>query len=195
MAASILFMSVSLDGYVAGPNDGPDNPGGDGFTLHDWGVSAEGDHEAAGVAGRMNAEYDATGAVLAGRRTAEQAGYWGGDHHGRGVPIFVLSHQPPTDPVVAGYPLVRFVTDGIVSAMTQARAAAGGRDVMVHGGAGTVRQALEAGVLDEIQIHQVPVLFGGGVRLFDALPAKIDLDIVRVIDSPQATHLRYRVRK
>ena len=79
--------------------------------------------------------------------------------------------------------------------MTQAKAAAGGRDVMFHGGAETVRQALEAGVLDEIQLHQVPVLFGGGVRLFDALPTKIDLDVVRVIDSPQATHLRYRVRK
>jgi len=195
MSSSVLFMSISLDGYVAGPNDSPTNPGGDGFTLHDWGITSEGQHRTDGVAGRMNAEYDATGAVLTGRRTAEQASYWGGNHHGQGVPIFVLTHQPPTDPTVAGYPLVSFVTDGIVSAMAQAKAAAGSHDVLVHGGAATVRRALEAGVLDELQLHQVPVLLGGGRRLFDVLPSRVELDIVRVIDTPQATHLRYRVRR
>ena len=108
---------------------------------------------------------NATGAVLAGRRTVEQVDHWGGDHHG--VPIFVPSHRPP-GPSVANYPLVTYVTDGIDSAMAQAKAAAGDRNVLVHG-AYTAQRALEAGVLDELQIHQIPVLFGGGRRLFDVL--------------------------
>ena len=131
-----------------------------------------------------------TGAVLAGRNTVEQAGHWGGDHHD-GVPIFVPSHRPP-GPSVANYPLVTYVTDGIASAMTQAKAAAGDRDVMVHG-AYTAQRALEAGVLDELQLDLIPVLFGGGRRLFDVLPSRIELEIVRVIDTPEATHIRYRV--
>ena len=134
---------------------------------------------------------NATGAVLVGRRTAEQVDHWGGDHHGRGVPIFVPSHRPP-GPSVANYPLVRYVTDGIASAMAQAKAAAGDRNVMVHG-AYTAQRALEAGVLDQLVIHQIPVLFGGGRRLFEVLPSRVELEIVRVIDTPEATHIRYRV--
>jgi dihydrofolate reductase len=129
--------------------------------------------------------------VLVGRRTAEQAGHYGGDHHG--VPIFVVSHRPP-GPSVANYPLVTYVTDGIEGAMAQAKAAAGDRNVMVHG-ADTARRALEAGVLDEVQIHQIPVLLGGGRRLFDVLTSHVELEIVRVIDTPEATHIRYRVRR
>ena len=137
------------------------------------------------------AEYEATGAVLVGRRTAEQADHYRGDHHG--VPIFVVSHRAP-DPSVANYPSVTYVTDGIASAMAQAKAAAGERDVLVHG-ADMAQQALAAGLLDEVQIHQIPVLLGGGRRQFDVLPARIELEIVRVIDTPDATHLRYRVRR
>ena len=133
----------------------------------------------------------ATGAVLVGRRTAEQVDHYKGDHHG--VPIFVLSHRPPPPPV-ADYPLVTYVTDGITSAMAQAKAAARDRDVLVHGG-NAAQQALEAGVLDEIQIDQIPVLLGAGRRLFDTLPSRIELEIVQVIDTPQATHIRYRVRR
>ena len=129
------------------------------------------------------AEGRATGAVLSGLNTVEQVDHWGGDHHD-GVPIFVPSHRPP-GPSVAKYPLVTYVTDGIVSAMTQAKAAAGDRNVLVHG-AYTAQSALEAGVLDELQIHEVPVLFGGGRRLFDVLPARIELEIIRVIDTPEA---------
>ncbi|MFI7470180.1 dihydrofolate reductase family protein [Nonomuraea sp. NPDC049646] len=88
-----------------------------------------------------------------------------------------------------------YVNDGIASAMAQAKAAAGGRDVQVRGGAYTVRQALEAGVLDEVQIHHIPVLLGAGHRLFDVLPSEIELEIVQVIDTPEATHIRYRVRR
>jgi dihydrofolate reductase len=193
MSVSVLYMSMSLDGYIAGPNDEPDNPGGDGFMrLHDWFATADGEIvRPSGAAGQLWDEWNTTGAVLAGRRTVEQVDHWGGDHHG--VPIFVPSHRPP-GPSVAKYPLVRYVTDGIESAMAQAKAAAGDRNVMVHG-AYTAQRALEAGVLDELQIHQIPVLFGGGRRLFDVLPSRVELEIVRVIDTPSATHIRYRVRR
>jgi dihydrofolate reductase len=193
VSASVLYMSMSLDGYIAGANDGPGNPGGDGFMrLHDWLATTDGESgRPPGPAGDLFDEMTATGAVLVGRRTAEQADHYKGDHHG--VPIFVLSHRP-APPSVASYPLVTYVTDGIENAMAQAKAAAGGRDVMVHG-ADTVARALEAGVLDEMQIHQIPVLFGGGRRLFEALPSRVELEIVRVIDTPEATHIRYRIRR
>lgn len=194
VSRSVLYMSMSLDGYIAGPHDGPDNPGGDGFMrLHDWfgfaaepGPGAAADHE---WGRHFLDEANATGAVLSGRNTVEQVDHWGGDHHG--VPIFVVSHRPP-GPSASQYPLVTYVSDGITSAMAQAKAAAGDRDVLVHG-ATTAQTALAEGVLDEIQIHQVPVLFGGGRRQFDVLPARTELEIVRVIDTPAATHIRYRV--
>jgi len=192
MSQSVLYMSMSLDGYIAGPNDGPGNPGGDGFTLHEWFTTPGGEFfRPSGPAGQLIDEINATGAVLAGRRTVEQVDHWKGDHHG--APIFVPSHRPP-GPSVANYPLVTYVTDGIESAMAQAKAAAGDRNVLVHG-AYTAQQALEAGVLDELQIHQIPVLFGAGRRLFDVLPSRVELEIVRVIDTPEATHIRYRVRR
>jgi dihydrofolate reductase len=193
MSVSVLYMSMSLDGYIAGPNDGPANPGGGGFMrLHEWFVTADGEFfRPSGPAGDLVDEWNATGAVVAGRRLVEQVDHWKGDHHG--VPIFVPSHRPPPA-AAAAYPMVTYVTDGIESAMAQAKAAAGDRDVMVHG-AYTAQRALEAGVLDELQIHQIPVLFGGGRRLFDVLPARVELEIMRVIDTPEATHIRYRVRR
>ena len=192
MSASVLFMSMSLDGYIAGPNDGPDNPGGDGFgRLHDWLETPEGSDGPSGAAGAMYAEMEATGAVLAGRRTVEQVDHYKGHHHG--VPIVVVSHRP-APPSVADYPLVTYVTDGIVAAMAQAKAAAGDGDVLVHG-AVTAQEALAAGVLDELQIHLVPVLLGDGLRLFDVLPSRVELEVVRVVDTPEATHIRYRVRR
>jgi dihydrofolate reductase len=192
--ASVLYMSMSLDGYIAGPNDEPSNPGGDGFDrLHEWYFTPDGEFvpRQSGPAGEFWDEINATGAVLVGRRTVEQVDHWGGDAHG--VPIFVPSHRAP-GPSVANYPLVRYVNDGIESAMAQAKAAAGDRNVLVHG-AYTAQRALEAGVLDELQIHQIPVLFGGGRRLFEVLPSHVALEIVRVIDTPEATHIRYRVRR
>ena len=199
MPASVLYMSMSVDGYIAGRNDGPGNPGGDDFMrLHEWyGFASDaGPHaetrDTSGAGKHFLDEGRATGAVLAGRNTVEQVDHWGGDHHD-GVRIFVPSHRPP-GPSVAKYPLVTYVTDGIVSAMTQAKAAAGDRDVLVHG-AYTAQSALEAGVLDELQIHQVPVLFGGGRRLFEVLTARVELEIVRVIETSEATHIRYRVRR
>jgi dihydrofolate reductase len=130
--ASVLYMSMSLDGYIAGPDDGPGNPGGDRFMrLHEWFVTPAGEFfRPSGPAGELIDEFNATGAVLAGRRTVEQVDHWGGDHHG--VPVFVPSHRPP-GPSVANYPLVTYVSDGIASAMAQAKAAAGDLNVMVHG--------------------------------------------------------------
>jgi dihydrofolate reductase len=197
MARSVLYMSMSLDGFIAGPHDGPDNPGGDDFMrLHEWygfagepgpGVQSS---DPSGVAQSFIDEVLATGAVLSGRHTVEQVDHWGGDHHD-GVRIFVPSHRPP-GPSVADYPLVTYVSDGIASAMAQAKDAAGERNVLVHG-ATTAQLALAEGVLDELQIHQIPVLFGAGRRLFDLLPERVELEIVRVIDTPVATHIRYRV--
>ncbi|MFC4944608.1 dihydrofolate reductase family protein [Pseudonocardia sp. GCM10023141] len=194
MATSVLYMSMSLDGFIAGPGDEPGNPGGDGFMrLHDWyGFDQDGEiADLDGMGGHFMRETMATGALVAGRRTVEQVDHWSGDAHG--VPIFVPSHRPP-GPSVANHPMVTYVSDGIVSAMAQARSAAGDRDVVVLGGY-TAQQALAAGVLDELQIHQIPVLFGSGRRLFDVLPERVELEIARVIDTPDATHLRYRVRR
>jgi dihydrofolate reductase len=187
-------MSMSLDGYIAGPNDEPGNGLGDGGErLHHWGVTPEGEFfRPPGPAGQLIDEMLATGAVLAGRRTAELAEHWGGDHH-NGVPIFVLSHSPPGESV-SKFPLVTYVTDGIVRAMAQAKDAAGGRNVMVHG-AYTAQRAIEAGVLDELEIHQIPVLLGGGRRLFEVFPSSIELEVARVIDTPAATHIHYVLRR
>jgi dihydrofolate reductase len=188
-------MSMSLDGYIAGPNDHPGNPGGDDFMrLHEWyGFASEAGpttESTSSLGKHFLDEGRMTGAVLAGRNTVEQVDHWGGDHHD-GVPIFVPSHRPP-GPSAARYPSVTYVTDGIASAMAKAKAAAGQRNVLVHG-AYTAQTALRAGVLDELQIHQIPVLFGEGRRLFDVLPARIELQIMRVFDTEEATHIRYRV--
>lgn len=192
MSSSVLLMSVSVDGFIAGPNDQPGNPGGDGFMrLHKWYEQPDGSvGRPEGAAGEIWDELNATGAVLVGRRTAEQVDYYGGEHHG--VPLFVYSRHPAPPEVAAKYPTVTFVSD-IADGMAQAKEAAGDKDVLVHG-AYTAQQALEAGVLDELQLDQVPVLFGHGLRLFDVLPTQIELEVARVIDTPLATHLRYRVR-
>jgi dihydrofolate reductase len=187
MAASVLYMSVSLDGYIAGPDDFLG--GADGERLHKWFEPAGG---LSGPAKELADEIGSAGAVLTGRRTAELMDHWGGDLHG--APIFVPSHRPPGPAARWNYPKVTYVTDGVVSAMEQAKAAAGDRYVYVQGGY-TAQQALAAGVLDEIQVHLIPVLLGGGRRLFDVLPSEVELEIVRVIDTPDATHIRYRVRR
>jgi dihydrofolate reductase len=190
MSSSVLDMSMSVDGYIADPDDflGGDN----GERLHDWFAAGAEADQPSGPASRFEEEWTAAGAVLAGRRTAELMDHWGGDHGG--LPIFVPSHRPPPPAARWGYPLVTYVADGIESAMAQAKAAAGDKNVQVRG-AYVAQRALEAGVLDEIQIHQIPVLLGAGRRLFDVLPSLIELEIVEVIDTPAATHIRYRVRR
>jgi dihydrofolate reductase len=200
MSAAVLYMSMSLDGFIAGPNESVDNGLGDGGErLHEWafagGAADDGSGMPArppGLDGEVYDEMLSTGAVVAGRGTVEPAGYWGGDHHD-GVPIFILSRQQ-SPPEVAQWPLVSFVGD-VETAIARAREAAGEKNVLVHGA--TVAQlALAAGVLDELQIHLVPVLLGQGRRLFDQLgPEHVELEPIAVIDAPGATHLRYRVRR
>jgi dihydrofolate reductase len=199
MSAAVLYMSMSLDGFITGPNDGPGNGLGDnGHRLHDW-VSTSGERSPSGVPGRpsgvngeMFDELMATGAVVTGRRTFELAGGWAGDHH-NGVPIFVLTRQKPTGET-AMWPLVAYVND-VESAMTQAKQAAGQKDVLVHG-ARLAQLALAAGVLDELQIHVIPVLLGQGRRLFDHIGTDhIELELTRIVDAPGVIHLRYRIRR
>jgi dihydrofolate reductase len=194
MAATRLYMSMSVDGFIAGPDDGPaQGLGIDGERLHDWLAERgqAGTARPSGVNGQVFDEFMATGAVVVGRRTFEIARGWNGDHHG--VPIFVLSRREPGSEAAA-WPLVSYVSD-VATAMARGKEAAGDRDVLVHG-ARTAQLALAAGVLDEIEIHQVPVLLGQGRRLFDQLgPEHTELEIVRIIDAPGVTHLRYRVRR
>jgi dihydrofolate reductase len=197
MSSAVLYMSMSLDGFVAGPNEGPDNGLGDGGDrLHEWIFSgAPSDHgglpgHPAGVNGEVVDEMMSTGAVVAGRGTFEPAKGWGGDHHD-GVPIFILSRDRHAAEE-AKWPLVTYVGD-VATAMARAKEAAGERNVLVHG-VGTAQLALAAGVLDELQIHLIPVLLGEGRRLFEHLGADhIELEPIRVLDGPGVTHLRYRV--
>jgi dihydrofolate reductase len=197
VAATVLYMSTSLDGFIAGPNEGPDNGLGDGgLRLHEW-LMTDGDidletiRRSGGGNGKIVDEFMSTGAVVAGRGTFEPAGGWGGDHHD-GVPIFILSrHEPPAE--FAQMPLVTYVND-VKTAMTRAKEAAGDKNVLVHG-AGTAQFALAAGVLDELELHVIPVLFGQGRRLFEGLaPEQIELERTRILEGDAGvTHLHYRV--
>ena len=183
---------MSLDGFVAGPNERPDNGLGDGGErLHEWTGGADFE-QLEGPDREVVDEFMTTGAVLAGRGTFEPAGGWGGDHHD-GVPIFILSRHQPA-PEYAQWPAVTYLAD-LESAVRRAKEAAGERNVLVHG-VGTAQRCLQAGLLDEIQIHLVPVLFGDGRRLFEHLGAEqIELETIRVVRGRDATHLRYRVRR
>jgi dihydrofolate reductase len=197
VSATVLYMSMSLDGFIAGPNEGPGNGLGDGgHRLHEWFMTdADADHKgasgrSAGVNGKVIDEFMSTGAVVAGRGTFEPAGGWGGDHHD-GVPIFVLTRHAP-DREMRQWPLVTYLSD-VRTAMTEAKQAAGDKDVLVHG-AGTAQLALAAGVLDELEIHLVPVLLGQGRRLFDHLgPEHLELERTRILEGEAGvTHLHYR---
>jgi len=194
MAIIRLYMTMSLDWYVTGPQDNPDTPLGiGGFRLFNW-LDRRNDP---GPSGQVYAEALATRAVISGRRTYELAGRWQGDHHD-GVPIFVLTHDVPDDPPPGS---ARYVTD-VHECAAQARAAAGRGEVMVHGAA-AAQALLRAGQLDELELHVVPVLLGQGRRLFDNLPAEhIEIELVRRLTTPQlddltqrVTHLRYRIRR
>ena len=200
MSKVVIDMSMSLDGFVAGPHDGKAHPLGlhGGEHVFDWYTSGNEPYESelfrpeAGPnrqeVERMFAE---SGAFIFGRRTYEITNGWGGRHPVRGAPTFVLTHKAPKE-FPRGPSHLTFVTDGIESAIAKARAVAGGRDIKL-GGASPGKQALASGLCDEILIHLAPYLLGGGVRLFDALPDGIKLEKLSVTDGPFATHLRYRV--
>jgi len=201
MSRVFLTMAMSLDGFITGPHDDAQNPAGiNGMRLMNWLDGVGRDEDTRNVEGYRPADpvsqlvFDegmATGAVISGKRTADFAGCWEGDHHD-GVPIFVPTHQPPAE---NPFERVHFITAGIAACVAQAKAAAGDRDVMMHG-AYTGQEALKAGVLDAIEIQLRPFLLGQGRRLFDGLPAEhIELNLVRTLDAPGVLHLRYDVQR
>ncbi len=192
MGIVFFYMTVSLDGFIAGPND-------EAGRLFRWYFSGDTEIAVPGSptlrvsrasAELMEAYERSGGAGIVGRRTFDIAGAWGGDPPS--APCFVLTHDPPAEWLTPSSPFV-FVTDGIESAVRQAKAAAGDKDVQVWTGS-AFRQALRAGLLDEIHIALAPILLGSGVHLYEGLgPDPVDLEIVRVVDTPEVTHLRYRV--
>ena len=191
MTKVIFDMSMSLDGFVNGANVRPEEPMGDGGQrLHEW-AFGEDERNRELLAGAVTS----VGAVIAGRRTYDISVPWWGADGPTGparVPVFVVTHAQPEEVPEGG--VYTFVTDGIESALEKAKAAAGGKDVAVMGGADIGQQYIGAGLVDEISIHLVPVLFGGGTRMFEHLGGEhIQLETAGVIDTPAATHLGFRV--
>ncbi len=202
MAKVTFNITVSLDGFVAGPHDSPENSLGDGGErLFRWYFS--GDTEVPISDGNMTLKVSAQsaelmkagmasyGAGIWGRRTFDIARAWGG--HPPGSPCFVLTHNPPPEWIYAGSPFT-FVTDGVESAVRQARQAAGGKDVVICTAA-VLQQCLALGLVDEISLDVVPLLLGGGVRLFDHLGGPIELERIRTVEAPNVTHMAFRVLK
>lgn len=195
-------ITMSLDGFIAGPNDGPDNGLGEGGEqLHEWVFDLATWREPHGLAGGetgvdaevLDEAFQRAGSVIVGKRMFDNAGGWG-DNPPFHKAVFVLSHESRETLVKEGGTTFAFVNDGIESALRQAQQAAGDKDVLVAGGAATVQQFLNAGFLDEIRIHLAPLFLGAGVRLFDGLGSRRPaLEITRVIGSPRVTHLWYRV--
>jgi dihydrofolate reductase len=204
-------ISVSADGYVAGPNPTLDEPlgqGGEG--LHEWVIALKAWREAHGLeGGDVNASTAVleeamanVGAEIMGRGKfgggpgpwdgEAWRGWWGEDPPFH-VPVFVLTHHA-RDPLTLSDTTFTFVTDGIEAALEQARAAAGSKDVFIGGGADVINQYLAAGLVDELELHVVPRLLGGGARLFDRV-GPLELEQVRVVEAPGVTHLKYRVRR
>ena len=196
-------ITMSLDGFVAGRNDGPDLPLGEGGErLHEWVFGLASWREPHGLEGgetgrdsEVLAEaMDENGAVVVGRRMFDNAHGWG-ENPPFHVPVFVLTHEAREPLPKEGGTTFTFVTDGIESVLEQARAAAGNRNVGIGGGANTIQQYLAARLVDELQVHIAPLFLGGGIRLFDELGPEIELETTRVIESPKVTHLRFRVVK
>jgi dihydrofolate reductase len=204
-------ISMSLDGYVAGPNQSLKNPLGEGgFRLHEWvfptaswraqqgmaGGEEGPDSEVAAAVMRDNGAYVMGRNMFGGGPGSwdeQWRGWWGEDppYH---APVFVLTHHPREPLEMRGGTTFTFVTDGVEAALARARAAAGDRDVAVAGGARTVNQFLAAGLLDELHLHIVPVVLGGGERLFDGVGDPV-LEPVEVVASPKVTHVTYRVAR
>jgi dihydrofolate reductase len=197
-------LSMSLDGFIAGPNDGPGSPLGEGGErLFAWYSSGDTEFRLPGTemvfrispqsAELLREAHSKMGAFVTGRRTFDITNGWGGSPP-LDVPTFVVTHTVPQEWVYEGSPFT-FVTDGIESAVEQAKALAGEKDVAV-GAASIVQQCIRAGLLDEIHIDLVPILLVGGVRLFDHQGrTPIELESTRVIEAPGVTHLTFRVLK
>jgi dihydrofolate reductase len=185
-------MSMSLDGFIAGPNVSVQNPLGDnGQRLHEWMFPPKGNYVE--IAKGM---FNDVGAIIMGRQMFNTGEEPWGDTPPFHMPVFVLTHEPKEQLVKQGGTTFRFVTDGIESALRQAKAAAGDQDIMVAGGANAVQQYFKAGLLDEIRIHLVPILLGQGVPLFERNgTGPTELERTEVVDSSEVTHLAFRIAK
>lgn len=191
-------ITTSIDGYITGPNDGPGKGLGEGGErLHYWvfGGPWTYDSEPTGEATGADKEFldqamSTGGAVIGGRSTYEAADHWGGSNPWP-VPFFILTHRPNEEPEGKGFTFV----DGLDEALERAKASAGDKDVAIMGGADTIRQALRAGAIDELSISIAPVVLGGGKRLFEDFAESVDLEPIRVLQSPFATHVTYRVKR
>jgi dihydrofolate reductase len=211
-----LDVSMSLDGYIAGPDATLEDPlGVNGERLHEWVFGLKSFREVHGMEGgdadspdnRVVEEVTQNiGAAIMGRKmfsggegpweSDPNARAWWGDDPPFHVPVFVLTHHEREPLELQGGTTFNFVTGGIGSALEQARAAAGDKDISLAGGASVAQQYLAAGLLDEMQLHVVPIVLGGGVRLFDGeVPALVELEAERVIASPGVTHLRFRLTR
>jgi dihydrofolate reductase len=200
MGKVVFSITASLDGFVAGPDDGPElGLGVGGERLHEWIYELASWREPHGLEGGVTnpssevaAEMAAGGAVVVGKRMFDNAHGWG-DEPPFHKPVFVLTHTA-REPLTKSDTTFTFVTDGIEGAVGQAKAAAGDDDVSIGGGASTIQQALKAGLVDEGTLTVSPILLGGGVRLFEGLgPDDVELELVSVVEGPRATHLKYRV--
>ena len=196
MGKVIASITTSVDGYVTGPDDGPEyGLGRGGERLHYWVMGGpwtyEGGHDFA-MHGPDKEFYDELTSTVAsgvvGRGRYDAAGAWGGTNPW-GVPFFIVTHRPEEEPAGAGFTFV----NGLDEAIRRAREAASGRDVNVMGGADIIRQALRAGLVDELSITIAPVVLGAGKRLFEGFDVDIRLEPARVLQSPYATHITYRV--
>ena len=194
-------ITMSLDGFITGPNDGPElGLGEGGERLHEWFYELEGWRAPHGLEGgernrdsEIVAEaWENVGAIIMGRRMFDNAEEAWGDDPPFHMPVFVLTHRDREPLPKEGGTTFAFVTEGVEAALKLASDAAGGKDVSLAGGASVIQQFLAAGLLDELQVHVVPILLGDGVRLFEGL-AGLELELDRVVDSPGVTHLRYRV--
>jgi dihydrofolate reductase len=189
-------ITISLDGYIVGPNDGPGRGLGEGGErLHywvfggPWSYGEEPTGEPTGADRQLLDEaFAGLGAVIAGRNTYESAEAWGGKNPW-GIPLFVVTHRPEEEPAEGGFDFV----DGLDEAIARARDAAGDKNVSVMGGADLIRQALRAGYVEELTITIAPLILGGGKRLFDGFDESLNLEHVRLLQSPLATHITYRV--
>jgi len=197
-------ISTSLDGFITGPDDRPGQElGAGGEQLHEWVFGLASWRKPHGLEGGETGPDDDVikeastdiGAVVMGRRMFDLGERpWGDDPPFR-VPVFVVTHRAKETLEKEGGTTFIFVTDGIESALDQARKAAGDKNISVAGGAETVQQLVAAGLVDEIQVHVAPLFLGGGKRLFDQLGKEIELERIRVVDSPGVTHLKYSVVK
>jgi len=186
-------MSMSLDGFITGPNVGINNPmGTGGEKLHDWMFSDKTEKEAVEFQERI---FKRIGALIMGRRMFNLGVEPWGDNPVFHAPVFVLSHKPEDQVVKQGGTTYTFVTDGAESALKLAQAAAANKDIMVIGGANVFQQFLKAGWLDEIQIHLIPILLGEGTQLFEQLDHPIEFEKIQVAESPGVTHLTFGILK